>query len=578
MTKCLEQTLRGIYQTSFRAELFAGGAKVDITTIEPFSTGVLSKEFPDNRLALNFNARVSGPKPGIWSPEKLLGNWYMTKGFHPRKGDVFATLMSRASRQHFYLSTYNRISNEPCLDDDHLVTPLVRDTATQDLKQLYRHLNEVTNHLVLNCSPIQRKAAMRFSAPIRFRIYRELMADPTGRLMQLSYSVPGLLLFAMALRERGRLSGKIANQILRDVISGKQLPHILDEAVDAWIKSAPDILKKSHCDGTGENLPWEQVNCAGTLELNRIRTAQKYLIRAAGPMVPPTLVWLPPPVWICPEDVPRKVLENARWFKVMKSSHKLISTEEGTRGLIRIGFASALSKNHQVMVHWKGRRLKASTAGNKISQAYDYLDAESQIPTRKSNVVKIFEASEQWHKRIQEVRTLNDLRAQLNGKFHTDEHTPFPVCVLPTRSLGFEINRIGNALELIDEGRQMKHCVASRISNAISGNYTYASALIAGRRLTLEIEIRYSGPNEIIGVVLKEVKGKANRSPLPEEMMALREWLKLERLQRNSGTGLEKTAVPYCSPPPPALPAWSYVKVPIEGKLHCYNVIRAALE
>jgi hypothetical protein len=72
--------------------------------------------------------------------------------------------------------------------------------------------------------------------------------------------------------------------------------------------------------------------------------------------------------------------------------------------------------------------------------------------------------------------------------------------------------------DLIAEGREMRHCVASYVGAVLSGAVAIYSAMVDGERLTVELRAR--GGEWRIG----QVAGATNRPPTAAEMLALRRW------------------------------------------------------
>ena len=83
---------------------------------------------------------------------------------------------------------------------------------------------------------------------------------------------------------------------------------------------------------------------------------------------------------------------------------------------------------------------------------------------------------------------------------------------------GAEVEPITEQIELIKEGREMRHCIASHLSSVVSGDYA-VYRMLKPERLTIEIVVADWGQ-----CFLKEVRGKGNRLPATASMEIIREW------------------------------------------------------
>ncbi len=241
------------------------------------------------------------------------------------------------------------------------------------------------------------------------------MRDETSRLLELASTTPGIIVFLLALRERGPLSKAIAEGIVTDVKRGLAVKEILNTAVDAWVSTAKEVIART--DVGLINLPWDHVLEARGSELEAIKKNQIYLIKMASAMVPPTSLWLPPPLWFCPADIPEKRIANRHWFKVMKSSQKLLSPYPGGNNTLQVALCKLVSKNtHTLSTSPRGGRRSSSQVSKTISELYDYLEASDKIPRRESNLQKLLNESREWHQRLAEIRSLQELEEELNMK------------------------------------------------------------------------------------------------------------------------------------------------------------------
>ena len=77
--------------------------------------------------------------------------------------------------------------------------------------------------------------------------------------------------------------------------------------------------------------------------------------------------------------------------------------------------------------------------------------------------------------------------------------------------------------QIVDEGREMKHCVASYVAPVIDGSY-YLYRMEEPERLTIGVRIS-RGPDGRYGqCLLREVRGKCNRYPSAASMRLIENW------------------------------------------------------
>ena len=185
--------------------------------------------------------------------------------------------------------------------------------------------------------------------------------------------------FAFALLEnRARAVGE---RLLSNAINGALLDRAIDEALEGWYLTqmrtldAPDSATDPHA------LPWRRLAEASIDERLRLLKQQRLLIRRAGPMVPPTLLWLPPPLALVPEDVPRPVRANARWFRVMKTRLETQSVQRLPQARHE-QLARFLSRHAQAVFRRARRRRPLRTV---IGELIDHCIATGEFPAVKSN-------------------------------------------------------------------------------------------------------------------------------------------------------------------------------------------------
>jgi len=365
-----------------------------------------------------------------------------------------------------------------------------------------------------------RKTALRFPNHMRVWLYRQLAADTSGRLAQLAQVCPGALTFAYALAAFGRLRGcgRAGGKLLRRSIAGRQLDQLLDAAVATWAVFAE--RKATHLQTPDrQRFIWQKVaNSQGNAH-QAVLQAQRLLIRRAGAGVPSLLLWLPPPIAFAPEDIPARKLDNARWFRVMKRFPSLMAGHQEL--LMQHGRnLSLFLSQHALLLHKRGD-LGYSDHG-RISALLDYARAMNARPRRSASPARYFAAAEAWHRRIEQVRDLVTVAADVGQPIVDADGNalPFPEPTCPGWHSGEdEIVPLRTAEEVLAEGTCMHNCVASRIGEALTGRAFLYHGEVAGKPLTILFEAGDTGYR------LVEAKTSANSEPRPAQKRVLAEFV-----------------------------------------------------
>lgn len=88
---------------------------------------------------------------------------------------------------------------------------------------------------------------------------------------------------------------------------------------------------------------------------------------------------------------------------------------------------------------------------------------------------------------------------------------------------------IADQLELLREGKEMRHCISSYLNSVISGEY-FVYQMLEPQRLTIGIVITAWGQ-----CFLREVRGKSNSAPTKEAMDAVQDWFSSNEPATNDG-------------------------------------------
>lgn len=417
--------------------------------------------------------------------------WAMVRGVAPySRGDVLSQAL-RAVRR--LLRAAYRTAAAPVA---------ARAEATSQVREVLR---VAATAAVARCDPAAHRLAMRFLPHLRFRVYGRLVADRSGRLADLVSTCPGALIFALALIERTALPGAAAagERLLADAIAGRRLDPAIDDAIDGWL-AATAPPGPSPLDG---GVIWYRARPAA--EVARVRREQRLLIRRAGPRVASTSLWLPPPFALVPEDIPRGVAANARWFRVMKASVLTVIRLPTIAPALQDELARFLSRHAAVF----GRGERAAVLA-RLHEVVDFARATGRWPRRAQDPARVLEAARRWH-------------AWLQGGLATapvgidwDRRLPCPT--LPALGLPeVELAPITTARELRDEGLAMRHCVATRLADIVAGRVIACRGVVAGERVTVEL-VRHDA-----GWTLGDARCAANQLPRPDTMRRIQRWAQL---------------------------------------------------
>ena len=110
---------------------------------------------------------------------------------------------------------------------------------------------------------------------------------------------------------------------------------------------------------------------------------------------------------------------------------------------------------------------------------------------------------------------LNQWRGRELVRDEYGQPVPLPEPPLPATDNIFPIT---SQAELIEEGQEMHHCIASHLKSVVDGKFV-VYRMTAPERLTIEVLVMGGGQ-----LVLKEVRGKCNKPPNQESMTIIDGW------------------------------------------------------
>ena len=332
------------------------------------------------------------------------------------------------------------------------------------------------------------KAARHFPRAwgMRWYVYREATNDETGRVAQMAEVCPGLLILCKALADRD--AKHLADRLLEFVVRGHKLGKVLDAALLAWIEAQ----KQQPC---WSNYPEDEENAT-----------QRLRIRRAPPELPPSQLWAGVPGLLAAEDVPPVEAERQAWFNAttgiwVKRARERLSPEQ-LFGLFRF-----LSHN------WRWAQpgnMDSLEWAAYMDHVVDYLAYTRRILRRRSSPRRLVAQMARWEEEL------------CRRNMHFPPETPLETHGLE-RWQGERawLEPIRTAGALLEESRNMGHCVAAYASWAVPGEALYVHGEIDGAPVTVELKVVLDKQRFLLG----EVKGLRNRGIRDEERTVIRAWL-----------------------------------------------------
>lgn len=336
------------------------------------------------------------------------------------------------------------------------------------LRTVREHLCELSEHAIDVCHPQLREIARRFDPSLRFWLYGLLVADVTGRVAQAADVCPGLLIAAHAFLARGDHASTAA--ILEGLVAGRRLQLVIAEAVDSWMAA--------HSTADPEQ-----------------RANQCLLFRRAGTYVEPALLFKPAPTHFLPEDIPRAPLPNVVWFRMVKMFQDLSPKEATGR------FVSC----HASAIHKWTRRAASTVVMTLMEHLAQDLATPSRRPSRGAGEKAVTEFLEQTWAWCRFCFLIHEPDVHLPSLEGTGPWTNGAVLIIP----------IDTPMALWKEGQAVGHCAGGSAHEAVLGLEFYFAAMVGQEPLTIMVDKSRR---------VREVRGRGNRLPTPEEKAALKPW------------------------------------------------------
>jgi hypothetical protein len=313
---------------------------------------------------------------------------------------------------------------------------------------------------------------------------------------------------------------RAGNTLLRDAIAGRPLNEILDDAVNAWAAGAEHLVDQGNSQNVEVEAAWRRVVASAGPERDAIVRAQRLLVRRAGAGVPGIPLWLPPLAGFAPEDIPTRKLENARWFKMMKSHPTLLGYSQRTAPPNLRALCTFLSRHSLVVDASEGLGRAPRT---KMQQILDYVVATGAYPRRSSSPQQLVADVVDWHERMAHAEDLARAAVHAGQPIFDEQGRPLALREPPCpgwRDGNDVITPLRTAEDVVSEGRRMHNCVVSRIPQVVQGTAALYHGEVGGTGLTIQIAPAPSG----WGMV--EVEAFGTQAPSAGARQVLRRWLK----------------------------------------------------
>ena len=356
----------------------------------------------------------------------------------------------------------------------------LEESVAPYMVQMKNSLRKVQLHLASLLVSSAAQAASRFpqSGRMRWAIYELGANDPTGRVIQMANTCPGILIFAKGLGDRDR---RAHDHVLNMIVSGVKQQQIIEYAVEAWQKM--------------------ELAEPATLANQRLR------IQLAGPLIPSSLLWEQPTGNIVGEDIPSDREDNLIWFQMQKAAsivaERIILPSQSAAFL---GFVS----RHAIELHQMAKQGE-NTLDWFLRNLVDYVVATGRSPGRKTSPRRLVLECHEWHLTEPKDNTGFSPNQPLNnGPLGKRKRWK-------TRS--GEIVFLETVGQLITEAQKMANCVSTHSTVAVSGLAQIFHGCFDGEPVTIEISFKNDRP------VLIEARGVANAPISPLANREISEWL-----------------------------------------------------
>ena len=248
-------------------------------------------------------------------------SWSMVRGLPPsrRCRDSVVDLVRHAGQTMFGF----RRERTPGNEGDEMTA-----YASQTMTAVRAAVRDAAIHAADRCDVGLRKIALRFLPSVRYRIYRYMVDDRTGRVAQLAMACPGAVVFGAGLR-REDWSEAVGRQLFADTVAGVSLPRLLRRAAEGWFRGG-FASGRAQIGFGREEIIWQRIAVASATERQEICATTCLLVHRARPRVPPgiDLEIRAAARGVCPRKTFREspsTCANACWYRVMKGAAPLLT-------------------------------------------------------------------------------------------------------------------------------------------------------------------------------------------------------------------------------------------------------------
>ena len=413
-------------------------------------------------------------------------------------------------------------------------------TVLRKRRLMNRLLRQLAREAFRRTDPTARQLAGVYAPELRFRIYKLIVADPTGRVGQMVSVCPGLLGLIAGLRSAGPAEQEAARHLLAGITGGRRLPQLLESAARASL--SPAALRVWALGEGVRRLAWARPS-----EFEAAVAARKRLTAKAGSLVDISGLFAAPPLAFALEDIPRDPVGNARWYSLMRNAGLVLFNVSDIA--LREPLSAFVSAN-ALLIASRAWRL-GNTAESLIDvdgpgvfsflqRLVRFAGATGRRPSRATNALKYFEACAAWTRQLGEDSAAGRLGRLLRriplldlGEV-TAVHALTPDANLegvqrvrlprgPLQDVsrpGLVLAQLRSPEALASEGWTMGHCVGSWVPKALSGEVAVYAGKVGGQRLT--VAFKRSGRGS---VVIVDARRAANAEATAAQKSQLNAWV-----------------------------------------------------
>jgi hypothetical protein len=384
-------------------------------------------------------------------------------------------------------------------------------------------LREAASAMAARLDPAARAAVRPFPARLRASLHARLLRDERGWLRQAFAAAPGPVLFALALSERAETADAGA-RLFCGLGDGERLADALGEATEAWWGATERWARQ---DSTWSNGARRAFAVARDGDARAAMASLRYLVRRAGPLVEPSLLLLPPPLWLAPTDIPATPRANAAWYRVMRTPGITVAAAGADPTEHRRAFAGFASRHAELLA-----RVPAGlTLDRWLAELSGLLRDTGRAPSRDTNPAALVASVDVEALRRREPPAdpwfvhAADAEAEPRAAPAPPPEPPEEDTLCARRFAtwsrdGVAVRQLTTLRDLRAEGARQHNCVATYEEEVRRGRVVILSVTVGGKPLTLSV-VSAAGRWAV-----SELKGFANRRASAAEWAALGVWMR----------------------------------------------------